>query len=73
MACHPSVPELSILHGNFSFSVESVQIQRHGEFDPWGRPGAGAPLRTRSGHIVADYKNRQVRKASYAGKVMMMY
>ena len=57
----------------FLFSVESVQIQKRGDFDPWGRPGAGAPLRTKSGHVVADYKNRQVRKASYAGKVMMMF
>ncbi|XP_045166612.2 trichohyalin-like isoform X3 [Mercenaria mercenaria] len=39
--------------------VESVQMERVGNFDPWGRPGAGAPIRTRSGHVVADYKGRQ--------------
>ena len=22
-------------------------------FDPWGKPGAGAPLRDREGHVVA--------------------
>ena len=25
-------------------------------YDPWGRPGAGAPIRTQSGNVVADYK-----------------
>ncbi|XP_060602947.1 trichohyalin-like isoform X3 [Ruditapes philippinarum] len=40
--------------------VESVQLERAAaNNDPWGRPGAGAPIRTRSGHVVADYKGRQ--------------
>ncbi|KAL4226045.1 post-embryonic retina morphogenesis in camera-type eye [Mactra antiquata] len=39
--------------------VESVQLEQVGKFDPWGRPGAGAPLRSRSGHVMADYKGRQ--------------
>ncbi|XP_058960724.2 coiled-coil domain-containing protein 66 isoform X4 [Pocillopora verrucosa] len=26
------------------------------EYNPWGRPGGGAPVRTQSGNIVADYK-----------------
>lgn len=26
------------------------------EYNPWGRPGAGAPIRTQSGNVVADYK-----------------
>ncbi|KAL9972866.1 hypothetical protein ACROYT_G019248 [Oculina patagonica] len=26
------------------------------EYDPWGRPGGGAPIRTQSGNVVADYK-----------------
>ena len=51
------------------FTVEPVETG----YDPWGRPGAGAPLRTKSGNVAADYKGRQVRKASYAGKVMMMF
>ncbi|KAL5013997.1 hypothetical protein ScPMuIL_008267, partial [Solemya velum] len=29
------------------------------DFTPWGRPGAGAPVRTRSGHVLADYRSRQ--------------
>nr|XP_022297380.1 trichohyalin-like isoform X15 [Crassostrea virginica] len=29
-------------------------------YTPWGRPGAGAPLRTRSGKLAADYRARQV-------------
>ncbi|XP_078339334.1 uncharacterized protein LOC111106830 isoform X3 [Crassostrea virginica] len=28
-------------------------------YTPWGRPGAGAPLRTRSGKLAADYRARQ--------------
>ncbi|KAJ7379535.1 post-embryonic retina morphogenesis in camera-type eye [Desmophyllum pertusum] len=28
------------------------------EYDPWGRPGGGAPIRTQSGNVVADYKKR---------------
>lgn len=26
------------------------------EYDPWGRPGGGAPVRTQSGNVVTDYK-----------------
>ena len=26
------------------------------EYNPWGRPGGGAPIRTQSGNVVADYK-----------------
>ena len=29
-------------------------------FDPWGRPGAGAPVRDNRGNILADYNNRKV-------------
>ncbi|XP_034304544.2 trichohyalin isoform X10 [Magallana gigas] len=29
-------------------------------YTPWGRPGAGAPLRSKSGKLAADYRARQV-------------
>ncbi|KAK3102978.1 hypothetical protein FSP39_015470 [Pinctada imbricata] len=32
---------------------------REAGYHPWGKPGAGAPLRTRSGKVAADYKSRQ--------------
>ena len=25
-------------------------------YSPWGRPGAGAPIRTHSGNVVADFR-----------------
>ncbi|KAJ8301970.1 LOW QUALITY PROTEIN: hypothetical protein KUTeg_020957 [Tegillarca granosa] len=28
-------------------------------YTPWGKPGAGAPIRTDSGKVAADYKSRQ--------------
>ncbi|XP_061195529.1 zinc finger CCCH domain-containing protein 13-like isoform X3 [Saccostrea echinata] len=28
-------------------------------YTPWGKPGAGAPLRTKSGKLAADYRARQ--------------
>ena len=41
--------------------IVSCMIAKHKEderevYDPWGRPGAGAPIRTQSGNVVADYK-----------------
>ncbi|CAC5413050.1 unnamed protein product [Mytilus coruscus] len=30
-----------------------------GEFQPWGKPGAGAPIRTKSGNVAADYGKRK--------------
>lgn len=29
-------------------------------YDPWGRPGAGAPLRTSGGDVLADFNTRKV-------------
>ena len=26
------------------------------DYNPWGRPGGGAPIRTQSGKVVADFK-----------------
>jgi len=26
------------------------------EYNPWGRPGGGAPIRSHSGKVVADFK-----------------
>ena len=31
------------------------------EWDPWGRPGAGAPVKDAGGNLMADYKSRAVR------------
>ena len=28
------------------------------EYNPWGRPGAGAPLRTSSGNLLTDFRRR---------------
>ncbi|KAK3731219.1 hypothetical protein QZH41_011195, partial [Actinostola sp. cb2023] len=32
------------------------------EYNPWGRPGAGAPIRTQSGTVLADYYHRAVKE-----------
>lgn len=35
------------------------------EYNPWGRPGGGAPIRSHSGKVVADFKKMaQVYKPS---------
>ncbi|KAL3852949.1 hypothetical protein ACJMK2_016554 [Sinanodonta woodiana] len=43
------------------WAKERVESQMTGnvEYDPWGRPGAGAPLRSGSGKVLADYRSRQ--------------
>lgn len=41
------------------FSAESESLpQSHGsnDYDPYGKPGAGAPLRTRSGKLTTQIK-----------------
>ena len=30
------------------------------DYDPWGRPGAGAPITDGAGHVMADYNSRKV-------------
>lgn len=52
--------------GIYSFTAES-QVG----YTPWGRPGAGAPLRSKSGKLAADYRARQVFKCSN-GRMMYM-
>lgn len=37
--------------GDFQGKEDKVE-----EYNPWGRPGGGAPIRTQSGSVVADYK-----------------
>ncbi|XP_069100936.1 coiled-coil domain-containing protein 66-like isoform X3 [Argopecten irradians] len=46
---------------------EKDRIELAKQYDPWGRPGAGAPIRTKSGNVAADYKTRQEEtlRASY--------
>ncbi|KAK3601584.1 hypothetical protein CHS0354_027829 [Potamilus streckersoni] len=43
------------------WAKERVESQMTGnvDYDPWGRPGAGAPLRSGSGKVLADYRSRQ--------------
>ena len=38
---------------------ERADSSTTGDFQPWGKPGAGAPIRTRSGNVVADYSKRK--------------
>lgn len=33
------------------------------DYNPWGRPGGGAPIRTQSGNVVADYKKMGLNEA----------
>ena len=40
----------------FSCMIAKHKEDEHEVYDPWGRPGAGAPIRTQSGNVVADYK-----------------
>ena len=28
------------------------------DYNPWGRPGAGAPIRSESGNLLTDYRTR---------------
>lgn len=39
-------------------------------YSPWGKPGAGAPLRTKSGKLAADYRARQVSKCASGRKMI---
>ena len=55
---------------NFGFCFLLTAESQVG-YTPWGRPGAGAPLRTRSGKLAADYRARQVFKCSN-GRMMYM-
>ncbi|XP_032223089.2 serine/arginine repetitive matrix protein 1 [Nematostella vectensis] len=34
---------------------QEKQKDQFKEYNPWGRPGAGAPIRTQSGNVLADY------------------
>ncbi|XP_071141203.1 golgin subfamily A member 6-like protein 22 isoform X4 [Mytilus edulis] len=38
---------------------ERADSTNTGEFQPWGKPGAGAPIRTKSGNVAADYGKRK--------------
>jgi len=37
------------------FTAENAE-----DFSPWGRPGAGAPVKDREGNILADFNQRKV-------------
>ncbi|XP_048738651.2 trichohyalin-like isoform X6 [Ostrea edulis] len=39
---------------------EKERVDSQAGYSPWGKPGAGAPLRTKSGKLAADYRARQV-------------
>ena len=41
--------------------VLAAVLDKQPDYDPWGRPGAGAPLLDAQGHVVADYNSRKVR------------
>lgn len=56
----------NLMIGIYLFTAES-QVG----YTPWGRPGAGAPLRSKSGKLAADYRARQVFKCSN-GRMMYM-
>ncbi|KAK2550082.1 hypothetical protein P5673_029268 [Acropora cervicornis] len=34
----------------------SLKEREFEDYNPWGRPGGGAPIRTQSGKVVADFK-----------------
>ncbi|XP_055999152.1 trichohyalin-like isoform X24 [Ostrea edulis] len=38
---------------------EKERVDSQAGYSPWGKPGAGAPLRTKSGKLAADYRARQ--------------
>ena len=38
----------------------SAEESRIVEFNPWGRPGGGAPIRDRQGNMLNDYNTRKV-------------
>ncbi|KAL5474507.1 hypothetical protein EMCRGX_G026463 [Ephydatia muelleri] len=33
---------------------------RDGDYNPWGKPGCGAPMRTSSGNVVTDFRRKAV-------------
>ena len=35
-------------------------VEATAAYNPWGKPGAGAPIRDVTGNVVADYKIRKV-------------
>ncbi|XP_064604488.1 coiled-coil domain-containing protein 66-like isoform X2 [Liolophura sinensis] len=41
------------------WELEKAEQKSVVSYDPWGRPGAGAPIRTNSGKPLADYKSRK--------------
>lgn len=44
-----------------------------GEFMPWGKPGGGAPIRTKSGNLAADYSKRKVSRIVSSRKMFLMF
>ena len=38
----------------------SAEEAKFEEFNPWGRPGGGAPIRDRQGNMLNDYNTRKV-------------
>lgn len=40
---------------------------------PWGKPGGGAPIRTKSGNVAADYNKRKVSRIVSSRKMFLMY
>ncbi|XP_033746697.1 trichohyalin-like isoform X2 [Pecten maximus] len=55
----PPAPKTLTLAERKKLQWEKDRIELAKQYDPWGRPGAGAPIRTRSGNVAADYKTRQ--------------
>lgn len=55
---------------NACFSADSTNT---GEFQPWGKPGAGAPIRTKSGNVAADYGKRKVSRIVSSRKMFLMF
>ena len=40
----------------FCLSFLKNEVDEIEEYNPWGRPGEGAPIRSHSGKVVADFK-----------------
>ncbi|XP_021376540.1 trichohyalin-like isoform X2 [Mizuhopecten yessoensis] len=55
----PPPPKPLTLAEKKKLQWERDRLELEKQYDPWGRPGAGAPIRTKSGNVVADYKTRQ--------------
>ncbi|XP_060079427.1 trichohyalin-like [Ylistrum balloti] len=55
----PPAPKTLTLAERKRLQWEKDRIELAKQYDPWGRPGAGAPIRTKSGNVAADYKTRQ--------------